>query len=91
MGGLSVQQQNIKALMELGLTLQESRIYCSLIEIGPSKVENIAKISKTSRSDVYRTIKKLMDIGDKEHLSIFEEVNKENWTNDPVIMLKYNQ
>ena len=58
-----VQQRNIKTLMKLGLTLQESRIYCSLIEIGPSKVEKIADSSKISRSDVYRTIKKLRSMG----------------------------
>ena len=63
MGDLLVQKRHIKTLMSLGLTLQESRIYCSLVEMGPSKVENIAKISKTSRSDVYRTIKKIRHIG----------------------------
>lgn len=63
MGDFVVQQQHIKTLMELGLTLQEARIYCSLVENGPSKVESIAKFSKISRSDVYRTIKKLSDLG----------------------------
>ena len=49
--------------MDLGLTLQESRVYCALVENGPSKVESLAKNSQTSRSDVYRTVKKLSNLG----------------------------
>ena len=39
-GALSIQQQKIETLMDLGLTLQESRVYCALVENGPSKVES---------------------------------------------------
>ena len=62
-GALSIQQQKIETLMDLGLTLQESRVYCALVENGPSKVESLAKNSQTSRSDVYRTVKKLSNLG----------------------------
>lgn len=49
--------------MELGLTRLESKVYISLVELGTSKVERISQISHISRPDVYRTVRKLQEIG----------------------------
>ncbi len=62
-GVLSIQQQKIKTLMDLGLTLQESKIYCALVKIGPTRVSKISKTSQISRADAYRTAKKLERLG----------------------------
>ena len=60
---MSVLEKKINLLMNLGLTCLEAKIYNSLVETGAAKVEKISKSSHVSRPDVYRTARKLQEIG----------------------------
>ena len=46
-------------LRKLGLTEKEVRVYLAGLELGPSSVQNIAKIAELARPTVYEIIKKL--------------------------------
>ena len=56
-------QKNIHILVDLGLTIVQAKVYCTLIERGTSKVKTISQVSKVSRPDVYRTLAKLQELG----------------------------
>lgn len=53
----------ISTMMDLGLTNNQARIYLALIELGPSKAEEISKFSQITRQDVYRVIPSLQKMG----------------------------
>lgn len=50
-------------LIELGLTSTESRVYLSMLELGPSSVQNIAKKAAISRTAAYEIIEALQEKG----------------------------
>jgi len=62
-----------KVLIELGLTDTESRVYLSMLKLGPSSVQNIAKEAGISRTAAYEIIGAL---GDKGLASTFDKGKK---------------
>ena len=61
-----------KTLKRLGLNDKEIRIYLSLIQTGPSPVQNISRATSISRSTVYQRLENLRERG----LVIFEQGTK---------------
>lgn len=53
----------IQTLIDLGLTLTQTRIYLALAKFGKLKISSISKQSRVARSDVYRTLAKLQELG----------------------------
>jgi len=60
---LEPQFSEIQALVDLGLTLVQARVYLALVKSGPSKTAAISKISKVAQPDVYSTLSKLQRLG----------------------------
>lgn len=56
-------QRYTEALMEIGLTLNEAKIYESLLKIKNGTIEDIAKAADIHRRNVYDTIQRLIDKG----------------------------
>ena len=52
-----------QTLMKLGLTLLQTRIYLTVIELQESEANNISKYSNVARPDVYRVMPTLEKIG----------------------------
>ncbi len=50
-------------MKNLGLTHNQARICLALIELGPSKVEEISIVSEVTRQDIYRIIPSLQALG----------------------------
>lgn len=57
-----------RALIDLGLTGAQARIYLALLRIGISSIREVAKISKVARPDTYRAIAGLHELGLVEKL-----------------------
>lgn len=53
-------EEKIKVLNELGLSINEAKIYLTLLDIGKSPVSIISKKSKIYRSNAYESLKKLI-------------------------------
>jgi sugar-specific transcriptional regulator TrmB len=53
----------IQTLMKLGLTFLQSTIYLTLTQIGKAEVKKISNTSNVARSDVYRVISTLEQMG----------------------------
>ena len=53
----------ISTLKDLGLTHNQARVYLTLVELGPSKAEEISKSSEVTRQDIYRIIPSLQLMG----------------------------
>ncbi|MFH1711665.1 MAG: helix-turn-helix domain-containing protein [Patescibacteria group bacterium] len=62
-----------KVLIELGLTETESRVYLSMLKLGPASVQNIAKEANISRTAAYEIIGSL---GEKSLASTFNQGKK---------------
>ncbi|MCW4018124.1 MAG: hypothetical protein NWF00_05535 [Candidatus Bathyarchaeota archaeon] len=54
--------EDIKTLKKLGLNGVQARAYLTLLRIGPSKANEIAKAANVARPDIYRTIVKLQEL-----------------------------
>jgi len=52
-----------QVLIDLGLTLLQTRVYLALVESGPLKISAISKASNVARPDVYSTLSKLQQLG----------------------------
>jgi len=52
-----------EALIDAGLTCNETKIYLSLLELGSTTVTNISEKTKLHRTNVYDAIRKLSDKG----------------------------
>lgn len=50
-------------LVEVGLSINEAKIYNALLRLGLTTITNIAEASKLHRTNVYDSIKKLIDKG----------------------------
>lgn len=59
----SASKEVLDQFKELGLTQIESRIYISLLALGPSNAREISKKSGLRREDVYRTLHIMKSIG----------------------------
>lgn len=56
-------QEEVQTLIDLGLTSLQARIYLALCQTETSKAATISKVTKVARSDVYRTMYKLYELG----------------------------
>jgi sugar-specific transcriptional regulator TrmB len=57
------QQKTIQTLMQLGLTILESRIYLTLSRYESLATKELSELAKTSRPDTYRVLAKLQKKG----------------------------
>jgi sugar-specific transcriptional regulator TrmB len=55
--------REVQTLIDLGLTSLQARIYLALYQTGTSEAATISKVTKVARSDVYRTMYKLQQLG----------------------------
>ena len=55
--------QEVSTLKDLGLTHNQARIYLALIELGPSKAEEVSKVTEITRQDIYRVMPNLQALG----------------------------
>ena len=60
---LEPQFSKLQALMDLGLTKVQARVYLALVKFGPLKTSAISKISKVAQPDTYKTLLKLQKLG----------------------------
>ena len=70
-------------LMDIGLTKNEAKIYCALIELGSSSAGRLAEISKIHRANVYDALERLFEKGIvsyvmKDKTKIFEATDPKN-------------
>ncbi len=75
-----------KILMDVGLSKNESKVFLSLIEIGPSTGTHIAGKSKVHRTNVYDALERLLQKGlvsyiMKNNKKYFEATNPNNLMN----------
>ena len=57
------QFSKLKALIDLGLTKVQARLYLALVESGPSRILAISEVSKVARPEIYRNFLKLQQLG----------------------------
>ena len=55
--------KKVSTLKDLGLTHNQARIYLAVIELGPSKADEISKVSEVTRQDIYRVMPSLQALG----------------------------
>ncbi len=60
---LSDNDENIRTLINLGLTGAQAKIFLSLLRIGQASTKEIAQVSKVARPDTYRELTELQDMG----------------------------
>jgi sugar-specific transcriptional regulator TrmB len=60
---LGLPQEDIRTLIELGLTRLQAKVYLALIQYGTMKTKKLAELSEVARPDVYRTLSKLKNMG----------------------------
>jgi HTH-type transcriptional regulator, sugar sensing transcriptional regulator len=60
---MSVKEECVEILMNLGLTSSQARIYLSLVKAGTSTVKEIASSSQVAREQVYLVLPTLLDLG----------------------------
>jgi sugar-specific transcriptional regulator TrmB len=70
LGRNELSHNDTEALIELGLTKRQAKVYLALLRIGPSKAEAISTAASVHRPEVYRVVDRLQEIGlAKKHLS----------------------
>jgi sugar-specific transcriptional regulator TrmB len=57
------QDEDIQTLAKLGLTVLQARVYLTLAKSGKATIKTISKASKIDRSDIYRIVSKLQELG----------------------------
>jgi sugar-specific transcriptional regulator TrmB len=60
---LEFPQEDLRLLIDLGLTLVQAKIFLALAQTGTMKVKTIAQVSKVARPDVYRALSKIQEEG----------------------------
>ena len=60
---LTSQDEEVKTLSRLGLTLCQARVYLSLVRSGMSTVKTISRVSRVPREDIYRITPALQKLG----------------------------
>jgi PAS domain S-box-containing protein len=60
---LSDYDENIRTLINLGLTGAQAKIFVSLLRMGQATIKEVAKVSKVARPDTYRALSELQEIG----------------------------
>lgn len=59
----AIEEENVDALVSLGLTARQTRVYLAVLLIGNAKAKKIAAVSLVSRQDIYVIISDLQEIG----------------------------
>jgi len=59
---LSLEEKNIKILIELGLTYREAKIYYTLNRLGEITIKDLAENAHMDRPNIYGVIKKLQKL-----------------------------
>jgi PAS domain S-box-containing protein len=60
---LSNIDENIRTLVDLGLSISQAKTYLALLRINPASIREIAHVSKVARPDTYRAIIDLREAG----------------------------
>lgn len=60
---MKLRNYEIQTLNELGLSILQARAYLALVRLGSAKVKTICKFSNVARSDLYRTLNSLQELG----------------------------
>jgi sugar-specific transcriptional regulator TrmB len=60
---LPLRNKNLDLFIQLGLTLQEVRVYIALCELGQATVRTIAKTAQIDRAEIYRVTPRLEALG----------------------------
>ena len=60
---MSNSDQNVKTLIDLGLTGAQAKTYLALLWIGSASIREIAHASSVARPDTYRAILELQELG----------------------------
>lgn len=58
-----LRKEALETLMELGLTDLEAKVYLALVQRGNSKAAEICRLAKITRTDIYRVLSELADLG----------------------------
>ena len=56
-------EEDVKSLIDLGLTFVQAKVFLALIQTGSMKAQTISDVTKVSRADVYRTLSRLQENG----------------------------
>src|SRR3989344_588720 len=78
---------DIQAMKEAGLTEGESKVYLSLIELGPSTTGPIIEKSKVAKSIIYQLLEKLIQKGLVSYIT--KEKTKYFQASDPQKIIDY--
>jgi sugar-specific transcriptional regulator TrmB len=78
-------EEILKVLVDCGLSEYESKVYASLVLLGPSKAGTISKKSNVPQSKIYEILGQLTE---KRMVEVFDGRPKEFKATDPNIVLK---
>jgi len=56
-------EENAKILCDFGLTVNQAKVYVTIVKLGSAQVGEISKYSKVRREDIYRALPKLEEMG----------------------------
>lgn len=79
--------ENIKVMIDFGLTKTQARSYLALLDLGTASVKEVAKFSSVARPDTYRALADLQDLGLVEKIVTFPTRFKPLPVADAVSML----
>lgn len=79
------QEEILRTLISCGLSEYESKVYSSLVFLGPSKAGTISRESKVPQSKIYEVLNQLMN---KQLVEVFDGRPKEFKASEPEIALK---
>jgi sugar-specific transcriptional regulator TrmB len=65
---LSIQEEDIRLLVQMGFTETQAKLYLALINIGKTDVKTLAKQAKVPRQAAYRTLGELQEKGVVERI-----------------------
>jgi len=83
--GVMEQEEILRILISCGLSEYESKVYSSLVFLGPSKAGIISRESKVPQSKIYEILDQLMN---KQLVEVFDGRPKEFKAAEPEIALK---
>jgi sugar-specific transcriptional regulator TrmB len=61
MSGL--EDDTLQALIQLGLTSRQARVFLAITQLGPTDIKNVAKKADVNREDIYRIMEQLAEFG----------------------------
>jgi sugar-specific transcriptional regulator TrmB len=60
---MPLREEAVKTLTDAGLTLSQARVYFALIQVGKTEIKDLSIASEMDRSNVYKTIESLQNLG----------------------------